>query len=207
MYFLLPSSFHYFIYDHFYYLSLFCNVWASVCSFKTIEDRSSRPELFCKKGILRNSEKFTGNHLCQRHFFNKVAALRRFPVSFVKFLRTTFFTEHLRWLLLRRVISHHFSSKDRDSVFIIFFIIQVKTKRFVIHSNFSSDIASTSVQHRQSISLTSFLQHPHLHQSTFPFLISDKSAAEALEAWLCFVSFSWFSLLFFFSGSNWNGWR
>ena len=79
-----------------------------------------------KKGILGNFEKFTGNHLCQRHFFNKVAGLRRFPVNFVKFLRTTVFTEHLRWLLLRRVISHHFSSKDRDSVFIIFFIIQVK---------------------------------------------------------------------------------
>ena len=28
-----------------------------------------------------------------------------FPVNFMKFLRTPFFTEHLRWLLLFNVIS------------------------------------------------------------------------------------------------------
>ena len=27
--------------------------------------RSSRPEVFCKKGVLRNFSKFTGKHLCQ----------------------------------------------------------------------------------------------------------------------------------------------
>ena len=27
--------------------------------------RSSRPEVFCKKGVLRNFTKFTGKHLCQ----------------------------------------------------------------------------------------------------------------------------------------------
>ena len=73
---------------------------------------SSRLEVFCKKGVLRNLAKFTGKHLCQRLFFNKVAGLRLatllknslwhrcFPVNFAKFLRTSFFTEHLRWLLL-----------------------------------------------------------------------------------------------------------
>ena len=35
--------------------------------------RSSRPEVFCKKGVLRNFAKFTGKHLCQSLFFNKVA--------------------------------------------------------------------------------------------------------------------------------------
>ena len=38
--------------------------------------RSSHLELFCKKGVLRNFAKFTGKHLCQRLFFNKVAGLR-----------------------------------------------------------------------------------------------------------------------------------
>ena len=37
--------------------------------------RSSRPEVFCKKGILRNFARFTGKHLCQSLFFNKVAGL------------------------------------------------------------------------------------------------------------------------------------
>ena len=44
-----------------------------------------------KKNVLRNFAKFTGKHMYQRLFFNKVAGL---------FLRTPFFIEHLRWLLL-----------------------------------------------------------------------------------------------------------
>ena len=35
--------------------------------------RSSRPEVFCEKGVLRNFAKFTGKHLFQSLFFNKVA--------------------------------------------------------------------------------------------------------------------------------------
>ena len=34
--------------------------------------RSSRPEVFCKKGVLRNFEKFTGKHLCQSIFFSNL---------------------------------------------------------------------------------------------------------------------------------------
>ena len=49
---------------------------------------SSRPDVFCKKGVLRNFTKFTGKQLCQSLFFNKVAG------------RTPFFIEHLWWLLL-----------------------------------------------------------------------------------------------------------
>ena len=32
---------------------------------------SSRPEVFCKKGVLRNAAKFTGKHLRLSLFFNK----------------------------------------------------------------------------------------------------------------------------------------
>ena len=65
-----------------------------------------------KKGVLRNFTKFTGKHLCQSPFFNKVADLRPeillekrlwhrcFSVNFAKFLRTSFLIEHLRRLLL-----------------------------------------------------------------------------------------------------------
>ena len=35
--------------------------------------RSSHPEAFCKKCVLRIFAKFTGKHLCQSLFFNKVA--------------------------------------------------------------------------------------------------------------------------------------
>ena len=57
--------------------------------------------MFCKKGVLRNVAKFTGKHLCQSLFLNKVAGLRGFQVNFVKLLRTSFLTEHLWWLLLK----------------------------------------------------------------------------------------------------------
>ena len=74
--------------------------------------RSSRSEVFCKKGVLRSFAKFIGKHLCQILFFNKIVGLRPanlfkkrfwyryFPVNFLKFQRTPFLTEHLRWLLL-----------------------------------------------------------------------------------------------------------
>ena len=63
-------------------------------SFKSY--RSSRPEVLCKKDVLGNFAKFTGKHLYQSFFFNKVAGQRHrwFPVNFVKFLRTPFLTEH-----------------------------------------------------------------------------------------------------------------
>ena len=69
--------------------------------------KNSHPEVFCKKGVLRNFTKFTGKHLCRSLFFNKVAGLRHatsfkkrlwhrcFPVDFVKFLRTPFYIELL----------------------------------------------------------------------------------------------------------------
>ena len=78
-------------------------------------------EVSHKKGVLRNFTKFTGKHLCQSLFFNKVAGLRPatllkkwlwyrcFPVNFVKFPRTPFFKEHLRWLLLYSIYKYPLS--------------------------------------------------------------------------------------------------
>ena len=66
--------------------------------------RSSRPEVLCKKGVLRNLTKFTGKHLCQGLTLFKKSLLRRcFLVNFVKFLRTPFFTEHLWFASVFRV--------------------------------------------------------------------------------------------------------
>ena len=78
------------------------------------------PEVFSRKGILRNFAKFTGKHLYQRLrlFFNKVAGLglwhRCFPVNFAKFPRTLFFTEHPRWLLLSGIMKVYISLINED---------------------------------------------------------------------------------------------
>ena len=44
--------------------------------------RSSRQEVFCKEGVLRNFAKFTGKQLRQSLFFNKVEGLR--PATLLK---------------------------------------------------------------------------------------------------------------------------
>ena len=65
-----------------------------------------------KKGVPKNFSKFTGKHLCQSLFLNKVAGLRSatllkkwlghkcFPVNFAKFLRTPFLQNTSGWLPL-----------------------------------------------------------------------------------------------------------
>ena len=79
--------------------------------------RSSRQEVFCKKGALRSFAKFTGKHVCQSLLFNIVASLRPatllkkrlwhrcFPVNFVKFLRTPFL-QNTSGRLLLHVLNH-----------------------------------------------------------------------------------------------------
>ena len=66
--------------------------------------RSSCPNMFCKKGVLRNFAKFTGKYLCQSLFFNKVfkkvTLVQVLYSEFCKVSESTFFTEHLWWLLL-----------------------------------------------------------------------------------------------------------
>ena len=74
--------------------------------------RTSHQRYFVRKGVFRNFTKFTGKHLCQSLFFNKVAGLRPptllkkrlwhrcFPMNFVKFLRTPFLQNTSGRLLL-----------------------------------------------------------------------------------------------------------
>ena len=69
----------------------------------SIKYRSSLPEVFGKKGVLKNFPKFTEKKLCRSLFFNKFAGLRPatlckkihrhrcFPLIFPKVLRTPFF--------------------------------------------------------------------------------------------------------------------
>ena len=41
-----------------------------------INSKSSRPEVFCKKDVLKNFAKFPGKQLCQSLFLNNVAGLQ-----------------------------------------------------------------------------------------------------------------------------------
>ena len=109
--------------------------------------RSNRLELFCKKGVLKNFPKFTGKHLCQSLFFNKVAGLtpvtlfikrlwtQVFSCEFAKFLRTPFLVEHLWWLLLGSCFKVEFFQYSNRSV-----KDSWKGKRRCIHSVVSKRI-------------------------------------------------------------------
>ena len=73
--------------------------------------RSSRSQMFFKVGVHKNVANFTEKHLCWSLFVIKLQAFRPgcnlikkrlqhrcFSVKFGKFLRTSIFTEHLRWI-------------------------------------------------------------------------------------------------------------
>ena len=80
-------------------------------------NRSSHQRCSLRKGVLRNFAKFTGKHLRQSLFFNKVAGLgpatllkrrlwhRCFAVNFAKFLRTPFSQNASGRLLLKENVA------------------------------------------------------------------------------------------------------
>ena len=110
--------------------------WRLVCeaSFLPQNCRSSRPEVFCEKGVLRNLAKLTGKHLCQSLFFNKAAGKRLcqkcLPVNFAKFLGTSFLKEHLMWQLM-----HLISCQSILSSFLAFFPIIAVQEDDTLHTN------------------------------------------------------------------------
>ena len=75
--------------------------------------RSSHRRCSVKKGVLRNTAKFTGKQLCQSLFLHKIAGFRPvtlfkkrlwhrcFPVNFMKFLKAPFLQNTSRRLLLQ----------------------------------------------------------------------------------------------------------
>ena len=54
----------------------------NMCIKKSYFDRSGHLRCSVRKGFPRNFAKFTGKHLCQSLFFNKVAGLR--PATLLK---------------------------------------------------------------------------------------------------------------------------
>ena len=109
----------------------------TVLKSRRISSISSCQEVFC----IRNFAKFTGKHLCQSLFFNKVAGLRptnllkkrpwhrRFSLYFAKSLRTPFLTEQLRWLLLKLIWVHNLvENKAVSTCYIRWVEINVQVK-------------------------------------------------------------------------------
>ena len=64
------------------------------------KSRSCHPEMFYKKGILKNFAKFAGKHLCWSLSLT-FTGLRCFHVSFAKFLRTSNLQNICKRLILK----------------------------------------------------------------------------------------------------------
>ena len=85
--------------------------------------RASPSDVFYKKGVFRNFEKFTGKHLRLGLFLNKVEGwpgtlftkktqAQVFSCGFCEISQNTFLTEHVRWLLLEEWLEEFLEGKD-----------------------------------------------------------------------------------------------
>ena len=102
---MLSSIGQWYLVSFYEFLVFLCQFVAKFISFRSSHRSCSVEKEFLE--ILQNPQKIT----CGRVSFNKVANLkpatllqkrlwhRPFPVNFVKYLRTPYFTEHLWWLL------------------------------------------------------------------------------------------------------------
>ena len=69
--------------------------------------RSSHRRCSVKKVAFKNFAKYTGKHLCQGLFFNKVAgAAQVFSCEFCKIFKNTFLRNASGWLLLKTNAGH-----------------------------------------------------------------------------------------------------
>ena len=80
---------------------LFINILEQRAISSSSIHRSSRPEVFWKKGILKIFTEFSGSTCARVSLLKKRLWHRCFPTNFVKFLRTSISIKHLRWLLLK----------------------------------------------------------------------------------------------------------
>ena len=110
--------------------------------------RSSRPEMFCKKGFLRHFAKFIGKLLCWSLFFHKVVGRLEkrlqhscFSVNFTRFFRTTILYSICERLLLVLV---RITLVWRAANLLMFCIIVCKSVN--IEMQFSTDFTLMSTQ-------------------------------------------------------------
>ena len=85
--------------------------------FRLSPSRSSRPEVFLVKGVLKISSKFTGEHPCRSvisikllcNFIETKLWHRCSPVNFLHIFRTSFSLNTSRWLLLPILDEHKYT--------------------------------------------------------------------------------------------------
>ena len=108
---------------------------------------SSRPEVFCKKGVLKHFSKFFGKRPCLNLFFKNVAGLkpatsfkkrlshRYSPKNFAKFYKKTLLIDYIRWLLLTDAYSKLYQTFMRK-------LFRKTSLQFLVFKLFSKEASS-----------------------------------------------------------------
>ena len=125
--------------------------------FKTTTFRNSSPEVFRKKGVLRNFEKFTGKHLCPSLFFKKDALAQVFSCEFCEISKNTFSYRTppvVAFLLFKKLEERFLTKKD-----LIRNLFKVVIKRFGQFETRSDNIYTTSMNQIFYVALQ-YLKHP-----------------------------------------------
>ena len=127
--------------------------------FHHLQSEAAARRCSMKKGVIKNFEKLIGitfvrvSLLISLFIIKKRLRQRRFPQNFAKFVRTPFFTEHLRWLLL--------SSKRFDEPF----RSVLRSLKNIYHGAFRCYYFPKKLHHRCSIEscirLCLFIQFYH----------------------------------------------
>ena len=125
--------------------------------YKNRNNRSSRPNMFCEKGVLvfleisQNSQENT----CARvSGLRSVTLLKQrlwhrcFPMYFAKFLRAPSFTEHFRWLLLKQT-APRFENPDIGKTFQPYTLIGLFVKDRSLELHFRIKLVSQSKEIKQ----------------------------------------------------------
>ena len=120
--------------------------------------------MFCKKVVLRNFSKFTGKHLCQSLFFNKVAGLRHSPATlFSGHLASPACILYINWL---RILMFKNTSKWLYLYYLSTQLSFTKLKKFVTYSC-DSFIRILIVEYMSSPSKPSVLDKASLTQLSY----------------------------------------
>ena len=98
-------------------MAAFCTERAKLLAnaFINSQFRSSRLDVFCRKGFHRNFAKFTGKHLCWSPFLNKVAVLKA-----CNFVKKDSGTGVFLWIL-RNFLEHLFLQNTSGGCFCQFY--------------------------------------------------------------------------------------
>ena len=118
--------------------------------------RSSRPEMFCKKGVHRNFAKFKGTHLCQSLLFNKVFGPRPSTLCKKETQAQVFSCEFC--VILRTPFSKNPPVAASPSCFMVFNIL--KNNQCHLHYESFYNIFILHLKYNRRTSITFFW---HLH--------------------------------------------